>query len=136
MFGEVVTMHTVLAEYDGSALTARLFVGTEYDLGPMSVMLDLGYNYMNFGELDGKTAEQFRSSEGELETWQVTGAPDTRYEFVPLIAESLQRAVQNAFAVAGGGVADESPIDLTGDAKAIEYDLSGGYFRVSLGYRF
>lgn len=135
LFGGVVT-HTVLADYDGSALTARLFVGAEYDMGPMAIMLDLGYNHMNFDELDGNTTEQLRSNEGVMESWQVTGAPDTRYEFVPLISESLQRAAENARNELLGRPVDESPIDLSGDVKSIAYDLSGGYARLSLGYRF
>lgn len=136
MQGELVTQHAVYAEADGSALTARLFVGAEYELGNMSLMLDVGYNHMAFGELDGTTEEYFRDFNGDWELWQVTGAPDARYEFVPLISESLQRAVDNATAIARGLPVDESPIDLTGDAKALDYDLSGGFVRFSVGYRF
>lgn len=135
-FGEVITMHAVLADYDGKALTGRLALGVEYLLGSMSFQFDLGYDQMNFGELDGKTQEFFRSPEGVFEEWAITNAPDTRYEFVPLISESLQRAVDNATAVLRGEPVDESPIDLSGDVKSIEYDLSGGYARFSVGYRF
>lgn len=135
--------HMVSADYDGSALSARLFVGAEIEAGPLSFMLDLGYNHMNFGELDGNTTQVLRNPISlELEEVEATGAPDTRYEFAPLISATLQQARDNALRIARGQAPYEGPVDLTdsdlhwGTPKAIEYDLSGGFARFSVAFRF
>lgn len=142
MFGELAPMHLVQADYDGKSLTGRLFIGSEVELGPISFLVDLGYNYMDFGKLTGATTETFRDKFGVMQAMAVTNVPTTRYEFAPLISASLQRTVINAFRVANGLPEDTSPVDLAdpnlqwGAPKAIEYDLSGGYARFSVGYRF
>jgi hypothetical protein len=142
MFGELAAQHVVQADYDGSALTGRLFVGAEVELGPMSLLLDMGYNYMNFGKLDGSTTQSFRDLTGVMEAMPVENAPGTRYEFAPLISAGLQRARDNAIALALGLPVDTSPIDLNdpslhlGAPATVDYDLSGGFVRLSVGYRF
>ena len=140
---ELDVQHLIQADYDGSALSARLFVGAEYELGPMSFILDLGYNHMNFGELEGSTTQVLRNATSlELEEVEVIGEPGTRYEFAPLISASLQHARDNALRIARGLPPIDGPVDLTdtslqwGTPKAIEYDLSGGYARLGLAFRF
>jgi hypothetical protein len=140
--GEYRPQHWIQADYDGSTISGRLFVGGEVELGPMNLMLDLGYDYMNFGELEGSTTQTFRGTDGTNHGIAVSGAPDTRYTFVPLISASLQRMVQNAFLAAAGLPPITTPVDLTdpelqwGAPQPIKYDLSGGYVRLSVGYHF
>jgi hypothetical protein len=136
MYGEIAPIHTIDAAYDGSALTARLFVGFEYMLGSNVFQLDLGYNHMDFGELDGNTTTAFRDNFGVMQEVEVTNVPDTRYEFVPVISYTLQDARDDAIwtAITGLPPLDE-PVDLH-NPNAIEYDMSGGYVRLSYGYRF
>jgi|GEM_PF-2350444 len=140
---ELEVQHMIQADYDGSAITARLFVGTELEFGPMSFILDLGYNHMNFGELDGSTRQYLRNAQSlELEEIEAIGVPDTRYEFAPLISATLQQNLANAELVQRGLPPYEGPVDLSnpdlqwGAPKAIEYDLSGGYARFSVAFRF
>lgn len=142
MYGLRVPMQTIIANYDGSALEGRLFMGAEMEIGPLSVLLDLGYNHMDFGDLDGTTVQEFRGEDGVMDELAATGAPDTRYEFAPLISASLQYVRDNAIREAMGLPPNTDPIDLTdpelhwGTPQAISYDLSGGYARLSIGYRF
>lgn len=54
------------AKYDGNALTARLFLGMEWMTGPVSLQFDVGYNYMDFGTLDGETVAQSRKGQAGM----------------------------------------------------------------------
>lgn len=142
LFNKEVIQHSIDAAYDGSALTGRLFLGTEVELGPVSLFLDLGYNHMNFDKLDGETTQLFRSPTGEMVEVPLAGEPDTRYEFAPLISASLQYQRDNALRQAIGLPPFSEPLDLNdpdlqwGAPKPISYNLSGGYARFSIGYRF
>jgi opacity protein-like surface antigen len=140
--GDWAPYQIIDAEYDGNALTARLFVGMEVEVGPMSFLVDLGYNHMDFGDLEGSTRLQFRQQMGpnagtffDMEVDPAT-VPDTRYELAPLISASLQDVRDRAIFEAIYGVpAPVQPLDV-GNPAAISYDLSGGYVRFSVGFRF
>lgn len=129
------------AAYDGNAVTARVFLGFEYGFGPLSALIDFGYNYMDFGKLDGKTTLQFRdqigADAGTFDEVPIDPAtvPDTRYEFAPLIQASLQENQLRSAADLLGMPYEQAPLD-AGNPKAIEYDLSGGYVRFGLAFNF
>jgi len=140
--GNWAPYQTIDAVYDGDAMTARLFVGCEYDFGPFSAMLDVGYNHMDFGDLDGETTLTFRDQIGDdagrMVEYVVDPAtvPGTRYELAPLISNSLQELRDRVVMETLGFPVDESaPID-GGSPSAISYDLSGGYVRFGLAFTF
>ncbi len=144
LYGESAPAHTIHGEFDGDALTARLFLGFEYEFGASVFQLDLGYNHMDFGELDGSQVVAFRDLNGEMIPVEILlneeGDPlNTRYEYASLISMTLQNARDDAIWEAITGLpADDSPLILSDgfNAKPIDYDLSGGYVRLSVGYRF
>jgi hypothetical protein len=150
LYGEMAPTHTITGSFDGDALTARLFVGFEYEMGASVFQLDMGYNHMDFGELDGSTVVAFRDPNGDMIPVDIVlneaGDPlSTRYEYASLISLSLQNARLDAiWELVTGLPADDSALILEDpegfynlpEAKAIDYDMSGGYVRLSVGYRF
>ncbi|MCA9784465.1 MAG: hypothetical protein KC518_12845 [Candidatus Cloacimonetes bacterium] len=145
--GNFIEFHRIKADHDGTTFSGRLFVGLERSMGPMSLMADFGYNLMNFKELDGKTTlsmAQLNPTGANYETLRevaIIGAPsDVRYDLLPLI-----RMVGNSTRISP--LMFENSLDFADYAdlwenqpiappKAIEYDFSGGFFKLGVGYNF
>ena len=141
----------LFAEYEGDAFCADFCLGVEYRLGSIGLQLDLGYNYMNFGELDeGSTTYRAVGDGGAIVEYEVINVPDARYEFVPVIRASLTHMVDLQLNLgeplpgypegldAGTIDVDYYTSERLGiDApQTIEYDLSGPYAKLGLAWYF
>lgn len=144
--GNFIEFHRIKAEHDGTALAGRVFVGLERSMGSVSVMADFGYNLLNFGELDGKTTvhmvdlNPFSPDYETMREVQIVGAPDTRYDLLPLIRMVGNSTRLDPLLESGHlDFADyETPrnSDPIAAPKPIDYDFSGGFFKLGIGYNF
>jgi hypothetical protein len=151
--GNFIEFHRIKAEHDGTALAARIFVGLERSLGPVSLMADFGYNLMNFGELDGTTTLQmadlnpFSANYETLREVAVVDSransgfdPNTRYDLLPLIRMVSNSTRLDPVLSTGdldfADYANSPNTDPISAPKPIDYDFSGGFFKVGIGYNF
>ncbi len=135
-YGEVDDQQLVFADYDGDTFSGRLFAGLEWNMGPASLFLDFGYDYMDFGALDGTTTMQLRDVDGTMVNYELSGVPAGRYELVPAISATLSEVRDRMIIEAITGIPQPNdPIDVEG-ARGIEFDMSGGFVRFSMAYNF
>jgi opacity protein-like surface antigen len=138
-------------EHSGSALTGRGFLGMEYQL-PFSsnLFVECGYNYQNFGELDGSTDlainDPYRPSNYDqnpdndtTEYFDMEGARPATYDYVyDFIYWYVDENDNNHWDPGeetdtfSGIVSHEG----TYNGDTIEFDLSGFYFNVGIGFSF
>ncbi len=139
-YGELAPFMDIDASHDGTAPAGRLFVGLEHERGPMVLTLDLGYNWLDFGELDGSTTLRVRNPEGEMEEREVINVPDTRHDLAPVVSATFihlrTEAIYEIWGIPFDDRIDGALNSIGVDPSAINYDLSGGFVRLSLGYRF
>lgn len=152
LVGEVAPQHTIEADFSGDTFAGRLFAGFEWDFGFASLMLDAGYDYMDFGALDGDTVTQLRyigsdpAYAGEMINVQHVGLDDGRLELAPIISGDLRylnALARSAFLQpVGVTTADDGSLWYTNavqfqqSPREIEYDMSGGFVRFSVAYHF
>ncbi len=131
--------------HDKSTLSGRIFAGLEWNLGRTSLMLDGGYNFLDFGELEGTTDVYLANIQnGEQSRVEVVGAPgDVRYDPLPLVRYlfNAQRTNQNPTGnppaqIDMNTVPANWPTPTIQAPQAFEYDLSGSFLRVSLAFAF
>jgi hypothetical protein len=136
----VMTDQLVLSSFgEESMLTGRIFAGMEYSLGPVGFRVDLGYDFMDFGPVESDTEISiwnFNPEDGEYNSMEIIGASGDRYEFQPVLhsANIRFREFNSTF---DASIFSE-PLEFQEDniAETIEYNLSGGFARFTIGYHF
>ncbi len=138
-------------EHSGSAFTGRGFIGMEYKL-PFSsnLFVECGYNYQNFGELDGTTDLALNDPDlpsnydqnpdnDYTEYYGMEGARPGTMDFVYdflywYVDENDNRRYDDGEET--DTFSEIQPFEGTYNGDTIDFDLSGFYINLGIGFSF
>ena len=138
-------------DHSGTTVSARGFLGMEYKLSEFSLFfVECGYNYINFGELDGSTSLALNDpylpsnydQDPDNDYTEYIGMDGTRpstYDFVYDFIYWWEDENDNRRWDSGeetdifSGI---NPFEGTYNGRTIDFDLSGFYVNVGIGISF
>ncbi|MBL7032510.1 MAG: hypothetical protein ISR91_00035 [Candidatus Delongbacteria bacterium] len=139
-------------DHSGTAFTGRGFLGLEYQVNSFSLLyLELGYDYQNFGELDGSTSlalnDPYLPANYDLdpdndftEYYSLDGSRPATYDYVYDFLYWYVDENENGRYDFGEAETDTFtgafPYEGTYNSDYLDFDLSGFYFNVGLGISF